>query len=177
MQGEFLDSIGYAFQAELLSTWVELYNQRLLRLAFAFLDDEHAAQDCVQEALIKAGIKAHQLRNVEKPFTWLARIVINECRSLHKKNAGRNVASIDDVSQIAIEDRYPSLTVSTVREAVSELPYKLRTAIQLYYWADYNTVEIADIMNVSEATCRVWLHRGRLKIRKKMEGLKDDLSQ
>lgn len=145
--------------------WIELYNKRLFYIAFSILGDEFLAQDCVQEAFIKAGIKARQLKNKDKPFVWLAKILINECRSLSKKKWLTKVVITNEIEAETKEDDYPSLCEANLHQLVMRLPYKQRTVIQLYYWNDCSIKDVSEIMDITESTCKVCMHRARLKLK------------
>ncbi|MCF2648993.1 sigma factor [Niallia circulans] len=71
---------------EVLELWIDQYTQRLVRLAYTYTKDWLKAEDQVQEAFVKAFYSMDQLKNKEEPFSWLARIVINECNSSFRKS-------------------------------------------------------------------------------------------
>lgn len=61
-----------------LETWVGLYTQRLVRIAYTYTKDWARAEDCVQDAYIKAFNKWHQFdKDRGEVFPWLVAIVIN----------------------------------------------------------------------------------------------------
>jgi RNA polymerase sigma-70 factor (ECF subfamily) len=55
----------------------------------------------------------------------------------------------------------PDVADDRVWRAVGKLPGKQRAAIALHYLEDRSIEEIAEILEVSPATARVHLHRGR----------------
>ena len=52
---------------------------------------------------------------------------------------------------------------------VMKLPEKYRIAINLFYYEQLTTEQIANIMKTKEATVRSYLHRGREKLKVMME--------
>jgi len=50
------------------------------------------------------------------------------------------------------------------------LPPKYKTAIYLYYYEGYSTVEIAKILGKKESTIRSHLHTARKLLKMEMEG-------
>jgi RNA polymerase sigma factor (sigma-70 family) len=50
-------------------------------------------------------------------------------------------------------------------DAIERLPRSWATAIRLYYWQDQSTARIAETMNVSDGVVRVYLARGRGRLR------------
>ena len=52
---------------------------------------------------------------------------------------------------------------------VLKLPEKYRIAIQLFYYEQLTTEQIADVMKAQPTTVRSYLHRGREKLKAMME--------
>ena len=55
--------------------------------------------------------------------------------------------------------------VGRLLDAIERLPRSWATAIRLYYWQDQSTARIAEAMNVSDGVVRVYLARGRGRLR------------
>ena len=55
--------------------------------------------------------------------------------------------------------------VERLRGAIERLPHPWATAIRLYYWQDQSTARIAQAMDVSDGAVRVYLARGRGRLR------------
>ena len=64
--------------------------------------------------------------------------------------------------------------VQQVRELVNQLPEQYRIPIQLYYSAGLTVCAIAEILKLPENTVKSRLHRGKKRIRTKLEELDDD---
>ncbi|WP_369123479.1 RNA polymerase sigma factor [Alicyclobacillus suci] len=62
--------------------WVTNYERQLLSIAYNVLRDWPAAEDCVQESLIKAGLRINQLKSTDSEFSWLSRIVVNQSKTM-----------------------------------------------------------------------------------------------
>ena len=58
----------------------------------------------------------------------------------------------------------------SVLQLVQALPEKYRSVIHLYYYEEYATTEIAEILQKKESTIRSLLKRGRDKLEKMMKG-------
>ncbi|WP_314587686.1 sigma factor [Paenibacillus terrigena] len=70
-----------------LEQWADLYAQRLVRLAYTYARDYGHAEDRVQDAFLKAYTMQHQYRSERGTlFSWLAKIVINECRMAYRRS-------------------------------------------------------------------------------------------
>ncbi|UFJ39726.1 RNA polymerase sigma factor [Brevibacillus humidisoli] len=155
-----------------LEAWVDLYAQRLIRLAYSYVSNRIDAEDLVQEAMIKGYRHRDQLNNESDPFPWLAKIVINECR-MAKRKRWREVLmhSIPDGMTRSTEQKYvEKLTHEKIDDVVSSLPEKYRTPIILYYFEELTISEIAKIVGVKTGTIKSRLARGREAMKKRIGG-------
>src|SRR5438876_12116266 len=55
-----------------------------LRLALSMLGDRRDAEDAIQEALVRAWRKMHQLRAGQQVRPWFFAIVTNQCRNMRR---------------------------------------------------------------------------------------------
>lgn len=147
---------------EQLSSWVKLYLERLVRIAYMYVGDQKTAEDRVQDGFIKAYKSTHQLKNVENPFPWLVRIVINECKTGQRKSWREVITSIlPEQHGISSEEVYMrKLDAGNIHNAVLELPEKYRLPIVLYHFEELPITEIADIIGINTATVKTHLFSG-----------------
>lgn len=73
---------------------------------------------------------------------------------------------MDVTTEQGYEDQY---NLGSAYEYVKRLPEKYRIAIQLHYYEELKTEEIAEVMNTKPATVRSYLLRGRQKLKSMME--------
>ena len=60
------------------------------------------------------------------------------------------------------------LNVSSIREAMEDLPKGARLIFSLYLLEGYDHVEIAQILNISESNSKSQYMRARLKVKEKL---------
>lgn len=152
---------------ELLTTWVATYADRLVRLAFTYVRDQATAEDRVQEAFIKAYRAWRQFTHGDDPFPWLARIVINECRSFQRRHGRETVTSVppDPTAASAEETVLGQARDEALHQAVLSLPVKYRLPLVLFYFEELPSREVARILGTTPGTIRTRLHRGRDRLR------------
>ncbi len=153
---------------DLVGTWVAAYADRLVRLAYTYVRDQATAEERVQEAFIRAYHARHQLKNRADPFPWLARIVINECRSF-RRGSWREVVTADPPEQTrdsAEETVLSRAQDEALHQAILSLPDKYRVPMVLYYFEGLASRDVAHILGTSDATIRTRLNRGRDRLRR-----------
>lgn len=74
---------------------VERHQAQVFRLCLAILADVHDAQDCAQQAFIKAYRRLETFRGQAAFGTWLTRIAINQCKDRLRQRRRRRTLSLD----------------------------------------------------------------------------------
>lgn len=155
---------------ERLELWIEEYTQRLVRLAYTYVHDWADAEDRVQDAFIKAYHSMNKLKNTHDPFPWLARIVINECKSFFRKNWCEIITSIlPERIETSTEEKYLDyINNEAIHDAVLALPNHYSTPIVLFYFEDLSLKQISEIMGINTGTVKSRLARGRQRLKKQL---------
>lgn len=125
------------------------------------------AQDLCQETFIKLLKCGVDFSNGDHLKAWLLRVAINLSLNHIRDNSHMSAEEISE--EIPYYDRIVDNELLTV---VAQLPEEYRTVIHLYYYDDYSTARIAEILDLKESTVRVRLKRGREKLRRMLN--KDD---
>lgn len=161
---------------------------RMRAVARRILRDEGLADDCVQEAFLKAFRKIGDFEGRSRLKTWLHRITVNE--ALMKLRALKRLEEqpIDellpefDTNACRIEATWPSLasteeiveqksTRNLVRAKIDELPDSYRIVLMLRDIEEMETAEVAQYLGLSEGNVKVRLHRARSALKKLLEPL------
>jgi RNA polymerase sigma-70 factor (ECF subfamily) len=75
---------------------VERYQGRAYRLALRVLRDEEAARDAVQDALLKAYSALPGFRGRSSFYTWLYRLVMNQCLDMKRRDKSDHQVEWED---------------------------------------------------------------------------------
>lgn len=141
-----------------------------------YLRDHAEAEDALQEAFIKAFRKLGQFKGEVTFGAWLKRIVINTCLDAIKAKKVEMYPLQEEFTRIPeAEDDWSvpdTATVNQVLKAINDLPGAYKTVLNLYLLEGYDHGEIAQIMGISESTSRTNLHRGKLKLKEKLNHVK-----
>jgi len=157
---------------------------RLYSLARRLTGDD--AEDAVQDCLLKAFQRYHQLHDSAAAPAWLTSILVNCCRDRGRARARRpEEVDFDDVEEfslfrtIAYEDPFPysdSLHLDflgefdreDVRAVLMRMPELYRTPVVLVYMDGYLAREVAQMLGVPLGTLLARLHRGRKLFERQM---------
>lgn len=142
---------------------LNLFGNDILRLAYSYLKSRYDAEDIVQEALIRLMQSAKVFEEEEYMKAWLLRVASNLCKDRLKSASYQREVAIPEGYDIEApeNDRQEE---SQIMKSVMALPDKYRSVIHLYYFEEYSTKEIAEILEKKETTIRSLLKRGRERL-------------
>ena len=150
---------GRLAQAELTSSY---------RLANRLLRDPDDAEDAVHEALLRAWASFDGLRDRDRFPAWLARIVVNTCRTMleRRRRTLTEPLAHDPVCSDALA---PNLDRDEVERALATLSPDQYIAIVLRYWNDLAVDQIARLTGVPSGTVKWRLHNACRRLRSELE--------
>lgn len=159
------------------------HNRRLYRLARSTLRNDAEAEDALQDAYLHAYRSMSQFRGDSQLFTWLSRLVLNECFARLRRCARRqNVIPIVD-SPTYVEESNAMTTEhddapdealartqirALLERKLDELPELFRTVFVLRSIEQMSVEETAQCLNVAEATVRSRHFRARSMLRESL---------
>jgi RNA polymerase sigma-70 factor (ECF subfamily) len=170
---------------------VDTYAPRVFNLVLRITGSREEAEDCVQEAFIRAFRGLRKFRGEAAFSTWLYRVAVNVANDASRRLAGR-VLSASELAASDSDEDAPDLerigrpTHSGAPEpqdeliqqqrrqlilsAVRDLPEHHRTVVVLYDFQGLSYEEIARITGTRVGTVKSRLNRARL-------ALKDSLTE
>ena len=112
------------------------------------------------------------LRNVDSFGAWLHRIALNACKRYYKSTHRRHseiphqdTVLVEHIDQHATDRFYRTQLLNDVKEAVHQLPKKVRAVAELYYLESWNTREIAEKFKMPIGTVKSRLRDIRTLLR------------
>ena len=165
--------------AEAFTVFFETYADRVYRLAVHLLGNEADADEVVQATFLSAFEAIDRFTPSAKISTWLYRIAYNHgLMLLRKRRPGAPLPDEDEALPIpsALVDwsTLPEAAVlgaeaqATLEEAIRALSDPLRAAFVLRDIEQLSTAECAHVQGITEAACKVRLHRARLWLRERL---------
>ena len=149
---------------------VKSYARNIFRFLFKNLRDKEATDDIVQDCYLKLWQSRGDVDST-KIKSWLFSVahhaMINYLKAETRKT-GLDTVEVNRISTGSAQD--PDLK-ELVEKSLQELPPLQRSVILLRDYEGYNYKEIGDILKLSESQVKVYLFRGRQRIKDSIKTL------
>ena len=151
---------------------VRSQHRALYAHAYRRLGNHEAAEDAVQDTLLRAYRALPSFDGDLRLRAWLHRILTNVCHdeSNRRKRASGLIDRLEaqpvELAPDPIEETVLHDTVRVMNEALAELPDSYREALVLRYVDGLSFREVAAATGVSEENARARVHRGRIALNK-----------
>jgi RNA polymerase sigma-70 factor (ECF subfamily) len=151
---------------------VEAYLPTVHAVAYAILGNHADAEDAAQESFIGAYKALDTLRETNRFGSWLTQITRNTCLTQLKTRI-REEKRVEQVHATSNEAQQPVAGSNDLREtvqrAIMEVDEDVREVIMLYYFAEKDSTQIAELLGISSDAVRKRLQRAREVLRDRLE--------
>ncbi len=144
---------------------VDRYADMILRISYSYLKQTCDTEDICQTVFLKYLTANVRFASSEHEKAWIIRTTVNACKDHVKASFFRRTVPLEDASHLAA----PQVPDSEILDALKTLPEKYRVPIYLYYYEDYTSREIGEILGKSESSISQCLSRGRKMLRRYLE--------
>lgn len=145
---------------------VRRHRDRIYRIALRMLGNPDDAEDIAQDVVLQLWTALAGFVGGSSFTTWLYRIVVNRClnhvrrRRTHEPILDADIVAAPGADAQAVARGRARATMA----ALTSLPADLRAPIVLHEIEQLSYQEVATILDVTEATVRGRLHRGRRQL-------------
>jgi RNA polymerase sigma-70 factor, ECF subfamily len=170
-----------AGERELFYELIAPHERKVYVIAVSILHNESEAEDCAQDAILKAWRHLNQFRGESKFGSWLVRIAINEAKMKLRKLRPQLLESLDEADENEDGGYVPRtfgdwreipsemLERKEIREllvnAVSSLRQIYREVFVLRDVEGHDVATTAQILGITEVAVKTRLLRARLQLR------------
>lgn len=155
---------------------VKLYFTGITGVCYSITANRQDAEDCAQEAFIKAYKNISSYDSSSSFFTWIYRIAVNTCYDLKRKEKRKFTISLDDTMEtdegalayqiedkgMAIDDLLISeISDKKIQSIIDMLPEKFSRILRLKDIDGLSYIQIAQIEEINEGTVKSRLSRAR----------------
>lgn len=160
---------------------VHQYQDRVYGFASAYLKDDTAAKDITQEVFIRYWDHYDDVDN-DRAIAWLMRVTRNACIDLLRKRQTRRKSVTVDSENL---DRAPAERSSphadaeaadferNLDEALDNIDEPYRSVVMMREVQNMKYKEISEALDMPMNTVKVYIHRGRKKLRHELDALLD----
>jgi RNA polymerase sigma-70 factor (ECF subfamily) len=139
-------------------------------LAVAMLHDREAAEDAIQEALLKSWRHLPKLDDLDAPpRAWFLTVVANQCRDARRAPWRRVLRFGSPPAGIQTDHAERVTRDLDLTRSMARLPPEARALLYLRYAQDMSPSEIARVLSIRLGTVKSRLHRALRKLEAHLE--------
>jgi RNA polymerase sigma-70 factor (sigma-E family) len=143
--------------------FVEARQHALLRSAYLFAGDLHAAEDLLQQALVKLALRWRR-ESVHDPEAFVRTVLYRDAVSRWRRSQRELLTAEPPVRQEpGAEDAVDSKVM--LEQALRRLPPRQRAVLVLRYFEDLGVAQVAQILGVSVGTVKSQTHDALRRLR------------
>ena len=139
----------------------------IYRVCYAFMKNTQDAEDCTEDAFVKAMTGGIAFENERHERAWLTTTAMNICKDKLKHWWRQKVAPLEEETEPFAAE---SDEKREVADAVMALPVKYKEVVWLHYYEGYQTDEIARMLNRPPSMVRNQLRDARAKLKLALGG-------
>ncbi len=141
-----------------------LFKNDVYRLAYSYTKNISDSDDITQNVFVKL-YKHNEVLEVDDLSIkkWLFKVTINECKSLLLSSWKKKIIPFTEKEENTL---YAKINDNNILDQVMQLPKKYRLVIFLYYYENYSTKEISEVLNITITNVQTMLSRAREKLKK-----------
>jgi RNA polymerase sigma-70 factor (ECF subfamily) len=150
-----------------LERLLDLYAQKVFRMAVMMLKDPGRAEEVTQDIFLKLWQALPAYDGRAAPSTWLYTIARNTCLSAVYAGSHRKTVSLEQAPEPAVSGAVSSHF--ELEQYLARLPATQRDVITLFYLEEKSVADVARILDLPEGTVKCYLHRARHALCEMME--------
>ncbi|MGH7824404.1 MAG: RNA polymerase sigma factor [Candidatus Binatia bacterium] len=168
-------------KSEVFDILVRRYMEKAFRIAMDFTHDVEEAKDLSQDAFLRAFSRIKQFDGRSSFYTWFYRLVVNICLD-YRRRKGKIVwerldrerddnmepRELTDTSSCPDQEAIAGETKRKVDQTLEAMPKRQRTVFLLRNQQGLSIADIAKVMETTEGTVRVYLHRAVAALRQSL---------
>ena len=162
----------------------EQHAKSMFYVCFRYCGDRDTAKDLMHDGFIKVFTHLKSFRAEAKLKTWMTRVMANHSISYSKKEARKQLISMNKVEfavtddgknpEELLEKAKKGANAQEVLAAILTLPTGYRTVISMYALDGYTHREIAEHLGVTEGTSKSQLAKARRMLLKLVTKTEND---
>jgi len=153
------------FQQELY----RLYHRKMLGVCMRYTNQQHDAEDVLQEAFIKVFKHIKGFKGKGSFEGWIRRIMVHTAIEHYRKRSRYFMVDIDQAYEVELSaDQLSMMSQDEILELIKTLPVGYRTVFNLYAIEGYAHKEIAEMLGISIGTSKSQFSRAKAILKDKL---------
>ncbi len=164
-----------------LAKFYELYHRDMFVQAYDILKDTNGASDAVQDAFIRVSKNLYKIDSIKCNKTRAYLVIIVRNVAIDEYRSRQKNIPVDDISLNCLVNDKVDINVFTDETFIDftkadEFANKLKNlskpysdVLMLYFYYEFSTEKIAQLLNISENNVKVRLTRAKSSYRKLLE--------
>lgn len=159
-----------------MSELYNLYVERLASVCYRYVPSECDAKDVLQNCFVKIFTSMNQFeyRNKASFEYWMVKVVVNEALQFLRSRKRLLFIDPQEKNFLQVENEEPKferISADELHQLISELPDGYRTVLNLYIFEDYSHKEIAELLDIKEASSASQFYFAKRLLSKKIKEL------
>lgn len=157
-------------KTELFGILYDRYADKVFRKCISFVKDKDAAQDMVQDILLKAFTQLSRFKGNSRFSTWLYAISYNYCVEHYRRNSKFAKTDIDSGPDIAEpdetqEEELLSARSDQLKRALDMISPEDKMLLMMKYQDDTSIKDLMAQLDISESAVKMRLARARKRVK------------
>ena len=148
---------------------VTRHMKRAYSVAYRLLGQREDAEDLVQDAFLTALEKIDTFQKGRNFSPWFYRILVNRGLNSRKSRSLRRMDALPpeivDASRSPLRDTERAELREKLKASLETLPPRQKSIVELFELEGFSSLEIAEVLGLSDGTVRWHLHQARAKLR------------
>lgn len=151
----------------------EEYKRLMFYVAREILDDEHLAEDAVQESFLRIAKNFYKISEVLCPRTKAFVVIITRNVSISIYNKQNRITEmepflLEDAAQFT-DEVFESISSTVLIDSILQRPGQFRDILYLYHIYGYNFKEISHLLSLTVENAKKRAQRARLMLKQNLE--------
>lgn len=154
---------------ETFCRYIKRYETDMFRFAKSIVGNQADGEDAMQESILKAYEKIDTLRFRSKFKPWIFQILANECYQILRNRQRQEVTDPFEFPQQEKQITYDESEDEEILRLIMKMQKQHQEVLILYYYDEFTTKEIAQILEIPQGTVKSRLARGRKQLKGLLE--------
>lgn len=150
----------------------DIYAGRMMTLCRRYVKNPEDAEELMLNGFVKffKALPAFKYENDAALYSWVKRIMINECLMFLRKQQAFKIVSESEAANISLdEDLLGRLSTKEIFDHIVQLPVGYRTVFNLFVIEGLSHIEIARELGITTGTSKSQLNKARQLLQKNID--------